>query len=592
MRKRKHAWKQVTAYVLSLAMVFGMGSIADSKKSQAAQYQFGSGQVALSQGDYQVPVAMKKADDTTAASMAAKALAQNAVLEVKEDGQADLTIEWQTLTVFGQSADATDIEAYIGDTASGATASAIVVSEREGVNGQKVPEKVKITLPDNSKDGIYIGMTAMGAHMTAYISIDYSKKVVGAALGSNVTFFAPGQYQVATSLKNASNIANASMAKDSLCDSGILSVMEDGTAVLQVEWKTLDMFGLKGNASDIKVYQGSSAKGNTVDAVVDSTREAQATVGSNVTTVEAPEKVSFTLPVHSLNGAYISMLVDAMNTTVDAFVQADYSTAKKIEASAAPEESASAAPEESTSPEATATAKPEESTSPEATATTKPEASASPEATATTEPEASTSPEATASTAPKESALPEVSASAAPIESQKPGAAATPGQTPQQTAPAENTNIRVTLNKTNVTLYTVAAKTEQLKAVVAGSNEKVKWTSSNAKVATVSANGLVTAKKAGKTVVTAAVGTQKASCVVQVKKPSLQVKKTKLTLKKGKKAALNVKAYPQTKIKYKSSKAKVATVSDKGVVKAKKKGNAVITISSNGIKKKVKIIVK
>lgn len=581
MRKRKHVWKQITAYALSLAMVFGMGSITNSQTTQAAQYQFGSEQVSLSQGDYQVPVSMKKADNITAASMAAKALADNAVLEVKEDGQADLTLEWQTLTVFGQSADATDIEAYIGDTASGATASAIVVSEREGVSGASVPEKVKITLPDCNKDGIYIGMTAMGAHMTAYVAIDYSKSVQGAALGSNVKFFAPGQYQVTTALKNASNIANASMAKDSLCDSGTLTVKDDGTAVLQVEWQTLDMFGLKGNASDIKVYQGSSAKGATVDATVDSTRQATATIGGSETTVEAPEKVSFTLPVHSLNGAYISMLVDAMNTTVDAFVEVDYATAEKIETSATPDTDATATPGTDT------TATP----SADATATPDTDATAIPVATATATPvaTATATPVATASNTPAAS-------TADPVQSEKPNATATPSQTPQATAPvqnpADNTNISLTLNKKNVTLYTVAQKSVQLKAVVTGSSEQVKWTSSNTKAATVSATGLVTAKKAGKTVVTASVGNKTASCVIQVKKPTLQIKKTKLTLKKGKKATLNVKAYPKTKVVYKSSKAKVVSVSSKGVIKAKKKGKAVITVSSNGLKKKVKVTVK
>lgn len=572
MRKHKHVWKQITAYVLSLTMVFGMGSITSGKKTQAAQYQFGSEQVELSQGDYQVPVAMKRADNITAASMAAKALADNAVLEVKENGETDLTLEWQTLTVFGQSADATDIEAYIGDTASGATASAIVVSEREGVNGATVPEKVKITLPDCNKDGIYIGMTAMGTHMTAYVSIDYSKSVLGAALGSNVTFFTPGQYQIATSLKNASNIANASMAKDSLCDSGTLFVKDDGSAVLQVEWKTLDMFGLKGNASDIKIYQGSSAKGDTIDAVVDSTREATATIGNSETTVEAPEKVSFTLPVHSLDGAYISMLVDAMNTTVDAFIQAEYTTAQKIETSAAPDTDATETPD--------------------ANATETPDA----DATETPDADATETPDASATETPSASATPETSASANPTQSQNPTVTTAPSQTPQATEPAQiptaNTNVSVTVNKKNVTLYTAGLKSVQLKAAVTGSSEQVKWTSSNTKVATVSATGLVTAKKAGKTVIMATVGEKKASCVVQVKKPVLQVKKTKLTLKKGKKAALNAKAYPNTKIVYKSSKAKVATVSSKGVVKAKKKGTAVITISSNGIKKKVKITVK
>lgn len=63
----------------------------------------------------------------------------------------------------------------------------------------------------------------------------------------------------------------------------------------------------------------------------------------------------------------------------------------------------------------------------------------------------------------------------------------------------------------------------------------------------------------------------------------LNVKK-KITLKKGKKKTIKCTIYPANavnkKVKFKSSNKKVATVSSKGVVKAKKKGKATITIVS------------
>jgi hypothetical protein len=147
----------------------------------------------------------------------------------------------------------------------------------------------------------------------------------------------------------------------------------------------------------------------------------------------------------------------------------------------------------------------------------------------------------------------------------------------------------LTLNQTNVTLYTKGTKTVTLKT--SGVSGNVTWTSSNTKVATVK-NGVVTAKKAGTTVITATVGSSKAVCNVTVKKASLKVSKKKLTLKKGKKASLKVKAVPAGKVTYKSSNKKVAKVTSKGVVKAVKAGTCKITITCNGMKKTVKVKVK
>lgn len=151
--------------------------------------------------------------------------------------------------------------------------------------------------------------------------------------------------------------------------------------------------------------------------------------------------------------------------------------------------------------------------------------------------------------------------------------------------------VTISLNKSKVVLYTKQQTTAALKAVVSGA-EKVTWSSSNKKVATVSAAGKVTAKSAGTAVITAKAGNAEASCTVVVKKPSLKVAKTTITLAKNKKATIKATATPSGKITYLSSNKKVATVSSKGVVKAKKKGQAKITVSCNGVKKVVKVTVK
>lgn len=71
--------------------------------------------------------------------------------------------------------------------------------------------------------------------------------------------------------------------------------------------------------------------------------------------------------------------------------------------------------------------------------------------------------------------------------------------------------------------------------------------------------------------------------------------KSKLTLKKGKSVTLKPTITPITstqKVTYKTSKKKVATVTSKGVIKAKKKGTAKITVKSGNKKKVVTVTVK
>ena len=68
-----------------------------------------------------------------------------------------------------------------------------------------------------------------------------------------------------------------------------------------------------------------------------------------------------------------------------------------------------------------------------------------------------------------------------------------------------------------------------------------------------------------------------------------------VTIKKGKKYTLKAKRSPSNsdqKLTYKSSNKKVATVSSKGVITAKKKGTAVITVTSGKVSVKCKVTVK
>ena len=159
------------------------------------------------------------------------------------------------------------------------------------------------------------------------------------------------------------------------------------------------------------------------------------------------------------------------------------------------------------------------------------------------------------------------------------------------------TEASLTLNKTKYTLYTAGRKKLTLAATLNGaklSGDKVTWSSSNTKVAKVNSKGVVTAKKAGKATITAiASNGLKVKCTITVKKPSIKLKtKSVITLKEGKTLKIKATSTPGGKFTYKTSSKKIATVSSKGVIKAKKKGTADITVARNGVKKKIKVKVK
>jgi len=149
----------------------------------------------------------------------------------------------------------------------------------------------------------------------------------------------------------------------------------------------------------------------------------------------------------------------------------------------------------------------------------------------------------------------------------------------------------LSLNKTKATIYTKGTTKVTLKATVKGASSKVTWKSSNTKIATVK-SGVVTAKKAGTATITATANGISKTCKITVKNATLTVKKTALTVKKGKTVKISATVTPGSKIAYKTSNKKIATVTSKGVVKGIKKGKTTITVSSNGIKKTVKITVK
>ena len=128
--------------------------------------------------------------------------------------------------------------------------------------------------------------------------------------------------------------------------------------------------------------------------------------------------------------------------------------------------------------------------------------------------------------------------------------------------------------------------------------EKVTYTTSNKKVATVSSKGVVVAKASGTTKITVKSGSKKFIVTVVVQKtPPTKISgipATK-TLKKGKTLTLKPKLLPsgsEATIIYKSSNTKVATVTSKGKITAKKAGKATITVKAGSVTAQCVITVK
>ena len=162
---------------------------------------------------------------------------------------------------------------------------------------------------------------------------------------------------------------------------------------------------------------------------------------------------------------------------------------------------------------------------------------------------------------------------------------------PSATEPSETTptpaKTTVTVKNAPKTLY-VKGKA-QINADVKNGKGTTTYKSSNTKVAKVSAKGKITALKKGTATITVTNNGVSKSFKISVKNPKLN--KTKKTLKKGEKFQLTVtgKVGKQT---YTSNNKKVATVSKNGKITAKKKGNATITVKTNGMKLKCTIKVK
>lgn len=169
--------------------------------------------------------------------------------------------------------------------------------------------------------------------------------------------------------------------------------------------------------------------------------------------------------------------------------------------------------------------------------------------------------------------------------------------------PGESGLTGVSLDRYTLTLY-AGEKAEQLTATLKpeGTEATIRWTSSNQTAATVSQDGKVTPLSAGVTVVTAAAGDYRASCIVTVQPKRVRVTGIRFdepthTLMMGSTVTLQPIIAPDDatvkNLTWVSSDEQTATVSRTGIVTALSVGETTITATTvdGGYSAEIKIIV-
>ena len=169
--------------------------------------------------------------------------------------------------------------------------------------------------------------------------------------------------------------------------------------------------------------------------------------------------------------------------------------------------------------------------------------------------------------------------------------------------PGESSLTGVSLDRYTLTLY-AGEEAEQLAATLKpeGTEATIRWTSSNQTAVTVSQDGKVTPLAAGVTVVTAAAGDYRASCIVTVQPKRVRVTGIRFdepthTLMMGSTVTLQPIIAPDDatvkNLTWVSSDEQIATVSRTGIVTALSVGETTITATTvdGGYSAEIKIIV-
>lgn len=158
------------------------------------------------------------------------------------------------------------------------------------------------------------------------------------------------------------------------------------------------------------------------------------------------------------------------------------------------------------------------------------------------------------------------------------------------TTPTKTNVSSIKLNKSSLNLF--INESEKLIAIISptnATNKNMVWSSSDSTIATVSSDGKVSANKEGTAIitVTSEEGNKTATCFVTVKSinvNSIALNKTALSLTRGDTEKLIATITPQNatnkNVTWSSDNTSVASVNENGEVKARGKGTAIITVTS------------
>lgn len=175
------------------------------------------------------------------------------------------------------------------------------------------------------------------------------------------------------------------------------------------------------------------------------------------------------------------------------------------------------------------------------------------------------------------------------------------------TASGASASVRVTVKTPKITLTAQKAPLQKGKSTKAiavktklDTDQAVSYASSKPSVAFISKKGVIKGRKPGKAKITITMKSgATATCTITVQKKPVKAKNIqmskKVNLKVKQKQRLTPVCTPITatdKITYRSSNSKVAAVSKKGVITAKKKGSCTIRVTCNKKTKKISVKVK
>lgn len=133
-------------------------------------------------------------------------------------------------------------------------------------------------------------------------------------------------------------------------------------------------------------------------------------------------------------------------------------------------------------------------------------------------------------------------------------------------------------------------KGQRIPLTVTGGSGQIAWKSQDNKVAKVNSQGVVIARGFGQTTITATRNKMEIICVVNVYDPIITPED--ISLKVGKTKKLKVSQNYSDEIIWKSSKKNIVGVSQKGKIRAKSKGEAIVTATVDGVTLKCNVTVK